>query len=185
MWEFFLALFGGAHLVSKVSSDKKALQKVQETHERKVAALQRFRAAVSNEKKVKEVSELMWDDTKIDEVQQELGKIFANIPELRGMEKFWVSSNAKPPASNWNFIEIVLCINRGCVPYASQCFFSIVPYYIGNDSRGKPQYLYLSEAGILAFNRWASNRLRDFGIVIGLKADKNMSHGTVTWEPVI
>ena len=184
MWEFFLALFGGAQLAGRISSDKKAMKKVQETHKHKMAVLDSFRTAVTKESKVKEVSDLMWDESKISAVQAELGKIFVNIPELRGAEKFWLSSNKKPPASNWKFVELLLCINRGCVPYHSQIFFSVVPYYIGNDSRGVPQYIRLSDTGMIAFSRWASQRLEDFGIVIGMDIGSDVCSRTVTWKPV-
>ena len=148
MWELFIALFGGAYLASKASSDKRrtraAIKKIEDDQKK----LEIFRKSVTNNEMVSYVNDYMCIDDSGEKIEEELKELFSLIPELNGMEKYWRCYNNSPPAGNWLFIELILCVNRGCVPLTKQFDFTVYPYYIGNNLNGTLIIVYCASSAM-------------------------------------
>lgn len=168
MWELLAALFGGASIASKVASDKASQKLATQRFENEQQKLKIFRDSVTNERTVKAVNDYMGMEGSKEKVAYELRELFTLIPELKGREQCWLCSNHKPPASNWYFVELILCVNRGCVPTTKQFEFSISPYYIGNDSIGAPRYIGLSSKSRKTLANWITKKLQVYGVNINL-----------------
>ena len=181
MWELFIALFGGAYLASKASSDKRrtraAIKKIEDDQKK----LEIFRKSVTNNEMVSYVNDYMCMDDSGEKIEEELKELFSLIPELNGMEKYWRCYNNSPPAGNWLFIELILCINRGCVPLTKQFDFTVYPYYIGNHINGTPKYVAISEESCKVFAKWIVERLSIYGIKINLVYNKSGWINNLKW----
>ena len=72
MWELFIALFGGAYLASKVSSDKRktraAIKKIEDDQKK----LEIFRKSVTNNEMVSYVNDYMCMDDSGEKIEEEL-----------------------------------------------------------------------------------------------------------------
>ena len=173
MWELFAALFGGIYLTSKLSSDKRNTRAAIKKTEDGIKKLEVFRQSVTNDEMVSYVNDYMCMDDSGEKIEEELKELFSLIPELNGMEKYWRCYNNSPPAGNWFFIELILCINRGCVPLTKQFNFMIHPYYIGNHLNGTPKYVALSGESCKVLAKWMAERLSLYGIKINLAYKKS------------
>ena len=169
MWELLAALFGGASIASKVASNKASQRLAAQRFENEQQKLKLFRESVTNERTVRAVNDYMSMDGSKEKVATELRELFLLLPELKGREQYWICSNHRPPASNWYFVELILCINRGCVPITKQFEFSISPYYIGNDASGAPRYISLSSRSLKRLADWITKKLHIYGVNINLK----------------
>lgn len=181
MWELLVSLFGGASIATKVITDKAEQKVAARRFEDEQTKLNRFRESVTNERTVKAVNDLMYSDNSVDAVAKELSEVFRILPELRGKEALWIKSNHRPPASNWYFVELVLCIKRGCVPITKQFSFDISPYYIGNNAGGRPQYVSMSESSCNAFANWATRTLQVYGNSVTLEYRPSQIPNRFVW----
>lgn len=182
MWELFAAIFGCVYLASKIQSDKSAQREAREAFDRERRQLDIFRRLVTDQQTVFAVNEYMRSGKSNDQIVSELRLLFDKIPELKGKENHWLSYNHKPPAGNWSFIELVLCINRRCVPITRQYGFQISPYYIGNSSSGVPMYISLSAESCAIFADWVTNKFQSYGINVVLTYNPSNSVYKFVWE---
>ena len=182
MWELLGAIFGGAFILSKIVSDKASQQSARQNFEKEQYFLTRFRNSVTNERMVQAVKYYMSREDAKEQVAKELRELFLLIPELKGLEKYWNYSNHRPPASNWDFVELILCINRGCVPLTKQFAFAVSPYYIGNNAVGTPRYVAMSEASRAEFADWVVRKLETYGVVVDLKYDAKRGYREFVWR---
>ena len=183
MWEFIAALFGGAAIASKVASDKAALRESSRNFEENQKILSSFRESVTNENTVNAVNDYMCTVGNEEAIEEELRELFQIIPELIGMEEYWCYSNHNPPAGNWFFIELVLCVKRGCVPLADQFFFTVNPYYIGQNLNGTPKYIAISEESNKLIAKWITKKLSMYGINIALVYKTKGWINEFVWAP--
>lgn len=168
MWELLAALFGGAAIALRVASDKTSQKHATQRFENEQQKLRLFRESVTNNRAVNAVNDYMSTDGSHGRVEHELRELFMLIPELKGREHCWLYSNHRPPASNWSFVELILCASRGCIPVTKQFEFTINPYYIGNSVSGAPRYVSLSDESCEILARWIERRLQAHGTHISL-----------------
>lgn len=169
MWELIVALLGGAWIATKVASDKAAIKSADKKFEDEQQRLKLFRESVTNEQTVSAVNDYMCMDGSRDKIAEELHELFQLVPELNGLEQYWICSNHRPPAGNWFFIELILCVKRGCVPLTKQFRFTINPYYIGQNLNGTPKYVAISNDSNQIIADWIVKKLQSYGVNIGLR----------------
>ena len=181
MWELLAAIFGSASIATRVAADKASQRDAAREFESEQEKLKLFREFVTNERTVSAVNALMYAEDSIEVVAKELAEVFALLPELKGKELLWAKSNHRPPASNWFFVEFVLCVKRGCVPLTQQFHFSVSPYYIGNEVTGRPKYISMSESSCHAFAKWVTKTLGAYGNNVRLEYRSEHGHSKFVW----
>lgn len=177
MWEFLVALFGGASIFTQTAVEKAGLNSAKDICDIRREEREKFFRMFTNRELEAEVVKMMRDYNRRDEVAALLTEAFASIPELKGYEKFWDTVDTKKTySSNDHLVKLILCVQQGFLPDTDMLGFRLYKFYvIGETQPGYtvPPSITISDDSYAKFAEWITDTLRRYGSGCYLKYTPN------------